>query len=144
MKITLEKSHRFFSYVGKKPVVVWKTDCENYECFSPHNWQFRRADGVVVASFRCNNKEHYGCPENPKTRKGEKPKRKKLVLLDDINTVLDRLICEAGEWEKREGMVGDTDKESWFKCAAMQARKIKAIINNEIEVCPEKTIKRKG
>lgn len=72
MKIRLKKSHRCFSYVGKNEVDVCEPACKNFECFSPHNWQYRLSGGQIVTNFRCNQREHEGCPDRPALRKDEK------------------------------------------------------------------------
>lgn len=63
MKVTLNKKHLKYNYVRKKEVSVFEVDCPKYKCFSPHNWSYRRADGVVVDDFRCNRREYEGCPD---------------------------------------------------------------------------------
>lgn len=62
MKITLKKSHKNYDYVGKNPISVCCKDCADKFCFSPHNWSYRRTDGKIVNDFRCNTREHKGCP----------------------------------------------------------------------------------
>lgn len=72
MRITLKKSHSFYSYVGKNEVAVCEPACKNFECFSPHNWSWRHTSGTVVSDFRCNYREHNGCPDHPEKRKDRK------------------------------------------------------------------------
>lgn len=63
MKIRLKKNHRFYGYVGKEGVGAFEAACADYECFSPHNWRYTRSDGSTANDFRCNYREHNGCPE---------------------------------------------------------------------------------
>lgn len=53
-------------------------------------------------------------------------------LVSRVNDILDKHIEEAGCWDKHEGLVGNTDKESWWKGAKAQAVKFKAILNDEL------------
>ena len=62
MNIYLDKKNKFYSYVKKNPVNVSEKSCADYQCFSPHNWDYRASDGKMKNSFRCNTREHAGCP----------------------------------------------------------------------------------
>lgn len=63
MKIKLTPKHKNYNYVGKNEVDVANSDCAKRKCFSPHNWYYTLGNGKIVDSFRCNTREHKGCPE---------------------------------------------------------------------------------
>lgn len=79
MKIKLKKTHKFYSYAGKNPVDVWDAACENFECFSPHNFPWRRQNGLTANDFRCNHREREGCPIHTRNLT-ENPIKRKVVL----------------------------------------------------------------
>lgn len=63
MKIKLSKNHKYKNYLKNNAVSVCCKDCANKNCFSPHNWSYRRTDGKLINDFRCNTREHHGCPD---------------------------------------------------------------------------------
>lgn len=63
MEIKLPNTHSQKSHVGNNKVSVSDEKCLDRKCFSPHNWSYRRTDGKIINDFRCNTREHQGCPE---------------------------------------------------------------------------------
>ncbi len=55
-----------------------------------------------------------------------------MISVDSIIERIDREIHWTGHWIQQEAFSGNTDKESWWKGADTEARKIKAIIINEL------------